>query len=133
MVAATAATSRLTNSALSVATTVAGACQCSFCRKYDAGAISDPSGLIIITSHDTNLLESYRFGLNVLDFLFYRKCGVYVSTYTEGGSEAYTNLMVNVLNERTHFPHPNGVHLHGETNSRKWKRHSERGRLQNCR
>jgi hypothetical protein len=117
MVAATMATSRLTNSALSAATTVARACQCSFCRKYDAGAISDPSGLIIITSHDTNLLESYRFGLNVLEFLFYRKCGVYVSAYTEEGSEAYANLMVDVLNERTRFPHPNGVYLDGETSS----------------
>jgi hypothetical protein len=133
MVAATAATSRLNNSTLSAATTVARACQCSFCRKYDACAISDPSGLIIITSHGSDLLGRYSFGLNVLDFLFYRKCGVYVSAYTEEGGEAYGNIMVNVLNERTQFPHTNGVHLDGETSFGKWKRHSERGRLQNCR
>jgi hypothetical protein len=117
MVAATAATSRLTSSALSVAIAVARGCQCSFCRKYDACAISDLSGFIIITSHDSNFLGIYRFGLNVLDFLFYRKCGVYVSAYTEEGSEAYANLMVDVLNERTRFPHPNGVYLDGETSS----------------
>lgn len=102
------------------------ACQCSFCRKHDARAISDPGGSITITAHDPSLLERYRFGLAVLDFLFCRKCGVYVSAYTQEGGEAYANVMVNVLEDREQFPQPNAVHLDGETKDGKWKRHSER-------
>jgi hypothetical protein len=112
-------------STFSAPTTEVRACQCSFCRKHDARAISDSAGSIIITSHDPSLLGRYRFGLTVLDFLFCQKCGVYVSAYTEEGGEAYANLMVNVLDERKRFPQPNDVQLDGETSLEKWKRHSK--------
>jgi hypothetical protein len=102
------------------------ACQCSFCRKHDARAISDPAGSITITALDPNLLERYRFGLAVVEFLLCRKCGVYVSAYTQDSGEAYANVMINVLDDRKRFPQPNAVHLDGENQSDKWKRHSER-------
>jgi hypothetical protein len=114
------------NTSAAAEETAVRACQCSFCRKHDARAISDPGGSITITAHDSNLLERYRFGLSVLDFLFCQKCGVYVSAYTQEGDAAYANVMVNVLDDRTRFPQPNAVHLDDETKTDKWQRHSER-------
>jgi hypothetical protein len=102
------------------------ACQCSFCRKHDARAVSDPAGAIEITAHDADLLESYRFGFGVLDFLICRKCGVYVSAYRQDGGEAYANVMVNVLDDRARFPQPAPVDLDGESKADKQQRHRAR-------
>jgi len=99
------------------------ACQCSFCRKHDARAISDPAGTIEITARDSALLERYRFGLGAIDFLICRQCGVYVSAYTQQGDEAYANVMVNVLDERESFPPPDPVNLDGENETAKRQRH----------
>ena len=52
---------------------VVRACQCSFCPKHDARAISDPAGTIEITARDSALLERYRFGIGVIDFFDLRK------------------------------------------------------------
>lgn len=98
------------------------ACQCSFCRKHDARAISDPAGAIEIAAHDPELLERYRFGLGATEFLICRKCGVYVSAYMPDGEEAYANVMVNVLDDREKFPEPNAVHLDGENEAGKRQR-----------
>ena len=99
------------------------ACQCSFCRKHDARAISDPAGTIEITVHDPALLQRYRFGIGVIEFLICRKCGIYVSAYTRHGDQAYANVMVNVLDERKNFPQPNPVNLDGEYEVDKRRRH----------
>ncbi len=90
------------------------ACQCSFCRKHDARALSDPAGQVTITAHDEALLERYQFGLAETEFLVCRKCGVYVSAYMPDGDLAYANVMVNVLDDRTLFPEPRPVVLDGE-------------------
>ena len=99
------------------------ACQCSFCRKHDARAISDPAGTIEITARDPGLLGRYRFGIGVIDFLICRKCGVYVSAYTRHDDKAFANVMVNVLDERATFPQPNPVNLDGENKADKRQRH----------
>ena len=101
---------------------VVRACQCSFCRKHDARAIFDPSGAIEITVHDQDLLERYRFGLGVTDFLICRKCGVYVSAFMQDGNYAYANVMVNVLEDCDLFPKPKPVHLDGENETAKRQR-----------
>lgn len=90
------------------------ACQCSFCRKHDARALSDPAGQVTITAQDEALLERYQFGLAETEFLVCRKCGVYVSAYMPDGDVAYANVMVNVLDDRTLFPEPKPVVLDGE-------------------
>ena len=101
------------------------ACQCSFCRKHDARAISDPAGGIEIIVHDRDLLERYRFGLGATDFLICGKCGVYVSAYMQDGDDAYANVMVNVLDDRTQFRQPKPVDLDGENEAGKRQRRRE--------
>lgn len=98
------------------------ACQCSFCRKHDARAVSDPSGSLKITAHDDALLERYQFGLAETEFLLCRKCGVYVSAYMPDGADAYANVMVNILDNRTEFPAPRPVDLDGEDSAGKRQR-----------
>ena len=102
------------------------ACQCSFCRKHDARAVSDPGGSIEITAHDPSLLGRYQFGLKAIEFLFCRRCGVYVSAYRQDGGDAYANVMVNVLDDRTEFPEPAPVDLDGESRADKAIRHRAR-------
>ncbi len=99
------------------------ACQCSFCRKHDARAISDPAGRIAITARDPALLECYQFGLAAIEFLICRKCGVYVCAYTRHGGDAFANVMVNVLDDRECFPQPSPVNLDGEKKADKRQRH----------
>ena len=106
--------------------TAVRACQCSFCRKHDARAVSDPNGSIEITARDRALLGRYRFGLKAIEFLFCRACGVYVSAYRRDGDDAYANVMVNVLDDRTAFPEPAPVDLNGENREDKAARHKAR-------
>ncbi len=72
--------------------------------------------------HDQDLLECYRFGLGVTDFLICRKCGVYVSAYMQDGDDAYANVMVNVLDDREQFQQPNPIDLDGENEAGKRQR-----------
>ena len=90
------------------------ACQCSFCRKHDARAVSDPAGSLAIAVRDPGLLERYRFGLGATEFLLCRRCGVYVSAFMPDGERAFANVMVNVLDDRARFPAPRPVQLDGE-------------------
>ena len=111
--------------AIAPADSAVRACQCSFCRKHDARAISDPDGTIEIIVNQPDLLERYRFELGVTDYLLCRKCGVYVSAYSQRDSEAYANVMVNVLDARAQFPAPGPVHLDGEDELGKWQRRAK--------
>jgi len=94
--------------------TAVRACQCSFCRKHDARAVSDPKGTMAIAAGDASLLERYTFELGETEFMVCRKCGVYVGAYMADGDDAYANVMVNVLDDRTAFPEPRPVDLDGE-------------------
>jgi alcohol dehydrogenase (cytochrome c) len=42
---------------------VLGACQCSFCRKHNARAFSDPKAHVTLTAADPQQLQRYSFGL----------------------------------------------------------------------
>jgi hypothetical protein len=65
---------------------VLGACQCSFCRKHNARAFSDPKALVTLTAADPQHLQRYSFGLKTSDQIICRRCGVYVAmTLTVGG------------------------------------------------
>ncbi len=111
--------------AIPAAAAAVRACQCTFCRKHDARAVSDPGGRITITAKDPGRLLRYRFGLEVTDYLICGQCGVYVSAYTQQGGEAYANVMVNVLDDRAAFPTPRPVDLDGEDANGKWQRRRE--------
>ena len=110
---------------VAAADAVVRACQCTFCRKHDARAVSDPSGALEITVHDQTLLERYRFDLGATDFLLCRKCGVYVSATMQDGDDAFANVMVNVLDDREIFPEPSPIDLDGEGEAVKRQRRRE--------
>lgn len=90
------------------------ACQCSFCRKHDARAVSDPRGAMEILVHEPAQLQRYAFGLGETEFLLCRRCGVYVAAYMPDGEAAFANVMVNVLEERVRFAAPRPVVLDDE-------------------
>lgn len=70
------------------------ACQCSFCRAHAGLTTSDPSGSVEFHEHRAGLLQRYRFGLRVTDFLLCRACGVYVGAEmeTEAGRFGIINI-----------------------------------------
>ena len=77
------------------------ACQCSFCRKHQSRAVSDPAGRAEITIHDSDGVNRYRFGLASNDFLICRNCGVYVGGFMPDPDDAhgYATLMANALDD----------------------------------
>jgi hypothetical protein len=52
------------------------ACQCGFCRRHNARAVSDPDGAATLVLGPETI--RYRFGLGVTDFLICGRCGVYI-------------------------------------------------------
>jgi len=79
------------------------ACQCSFCRKHNVRAVSDPSGGAEIIVRDPAKLSRYRFGHGAADFFVCAHCGVYVAAVMEEDSAAYATLMVNAFDNQTDF------------------------------
>jgi hypothetical protein len=73
------------------------ACQCSFCRKHNSLAVSDPAGRVRIRVERQSLLERYMFGLRTAEYLICRACGVYVSAVTMGEQELRAIVIVNAL------------------------------------
>ncbi|MBM3346890.1 MAG: aldehyde-activating protein [Betaproteobacteria bacterium] len=83
--------------ALPIEALVPRACDCSFCRKHDARALSDPAGRLKISVADAGYLVRYRFGKGFTDFLICRRCGVYIGAFMPDGDAAYANVMVNAF------------------------------------
>lgn len=79
------------------------ACQCSFCRKHNTRALSDPAGALEIVANDPGHLVRYRFGLETADFLICGRCGVYVAAVMDDGEMAFATLMVSVLDDARAF------------------------------
>jgi len=62
------------------------ACDCDFCRTHGASYISDPQGTLQIDVADESLLQKYKQGSGIADFLICKACGVLVGvSYQEGG------------------------------------------------
>jgi hypothetical protein len=104
------------------------ACQCSFCRKHNTRAVSDPEGALAITVRDSAALNRYRFGLSAADFLICRNCGVYVAAFMpdptdEGG---YATLMADALDEHARFPQATPTDYAGEDAARRRQRRRRR-------
>ena len=76
------------------------ACQCTFCSAHGALSTSDPQGSVRIHAQDAALVQRYRFGLGITDFLICRRCGVYVSAIAEMDGRHYAVLNANALDER---------------------------------
>ncbi|MGE5625286.1 MAG: GFA family protein [Bacillota bacterium] len=76
------------------------ACQCTFCRAHGVLSVSDPKGSVSVSAGDAALVQRYRFGLGVTDFLICRRCGVYLLAMVEQDGERYAVINANVLERR---------------------------------
>lgn len=79
------------------------ACQCSFCRKHGARAISDPCGLLTIEVDDSERLARYMFAHHTAEFFLCRACGVYVAAATVDTDQRRAIAQLNVLADHNLF------------------------------
>lgn len=82
---------------------VLGACQCSFCRKHNARAFSDPGSHVALRAIDPSHVHPYRFGLGTVDVILCRNCGVYVGMLLTDGDEVLSVVNIDTLDERAQF------------------------------
>lgn len=82
------------------------ACQCTFCRSHAALSTSDPQGSVSLSSKDASLVQRYRFGLGLTDFLICRRCGVYLLAMMEIDGRPYAVINANVLERRAEMISP---------------------------
>jgi hypothetical protein len=80
-----------------------GACQCSFCRKHNARAFSDPKARAVLTAVEADNVHHYRFGLATADVILCRNCGVYVAMLLGDGDDVFSVVNVDVLDDRKAF------------------------------
>ena len=82
---------------------VLGACQCSFCRKHNARAFSDPKARVTLTAVDPQQLQRYSFGLRTSEQIICRRCGVYVGMTLTDGDRVWSVINVDALEDRALF------------------------------
>ena len=82
---------------------VLGACQCSFCRKHNARAFSDPKAHVTLTAADPQQLQRYSFGLQTSDQIICRRCGVYIAMTLTDGHRVWSVINVDALEDRALF------------------------------
>ncbi len=88
------------------AATQVRACQCSFCRKHAARAVSDPEGHAEITVRDLRSLRRYRFALATAEFFICKICGVYVAAVMTEADQTFATLIINALDAPERFTQP---------------------------
>jgi hypothetical protein len=82
---------------------VLGACQCSFCRKHNAKAFSDPKAHVTLTAADPQQLQRYSFGLQTSDQIICRRCGVYIAMTLTDRDRVWSVINVDALEDRALF------------------------------
>jgi hypothetical protein len=82
---------------------ILGACQCSFCRKHNARAFSDPRAQGILTATDREQLQLYTFGLKTSKQVICRQCGVYVAMILMDGDQVWSVINIDTLDDRALF------------------------------
>jgi len=80
-----------------------GACQCSFCRKHNARALSDPKTHVTLTAADPEQLQRYSFGLRASEQIICRRCGVYVAMILSEEHRVWSVINVDALEDRALF------------------------------
>lgn len=103
------------------------ACQCTFCRAHDALSTSDPQGELEFHLRDPALLQRYRFGRRVADFLLCRRCGVYVGAQMVAEGRAYGIVNVHALaGPPPELPAAAAMSYDGETDAERRRRRMQR-------
>lgn len=82
---------------------VLGACQCSFCRKHNARAFSDPKSEVTLTVREADALQLYTFGLKTSQQVLCRRCGVYVAMILTERDSVWSVVNVDALDDRALF------------------------------
>ena len=92
------------------------ACQCSFCRKHQSRAVSDPTGSLKFTIHKQSEVNRYTFGIGSCQFLVCRRCGVYVGAFMPDPDDTagYATLMANALDAQGRYPQATPTVYDGE-------------------
>ncbi len=85
---------------------ILGSCQCSFCRKHNVRAFSDPRSCVTITVREPDHLQLYSFGLKTAQQVICRKCGVYFAMILIEGDEAWSVINIDALDDREQFIRP---------------------------
>jgi hypothetical protein len=98
-----------------------GACQCSFCRKHNARAFSDPKARVALTAAAPEHVHHYRFGLATADVILCRNCGVYVAMLLTDDDRIFSVVNVDILDDRRAFT--------GELESRDFDDETTAGRI----
>jgi hypothetical protein len=78
-------------------------CDCDFCRKHGAGFISDVHGSLLIRTKDASQLGKYQQGNSVADFLFCKKCGVFVAVTYQSDGHLYSAVNFKTISEDVIF------------------------------
>jgi hypothetical protein len=85
---------------------ILGACQCSFCRKHNARALSDAKAHVTLTAADPPALQRYAFGLRTAEQIICRRCGVYVAMTLAEEERVWSVINVDALDDRALFSRP---------------------------
>ena len=102
-------------------------CQCSFCRKHNSSAISDPDGKLTINISDIAQVNRYQFGLRTAEFLICRTCGVYVAACTLNEENKRGIVIVSTLDDAAEFTSkPRAVDYDAEDKAGRIERRNER-------
>jgi hypothetical protein len=89
---------------------VIGACQCSFCRKHNARAFSDPKAFVTLTAEEPEHLQRYEFGLKTSEQVLCRRCGVYVAMVLIESESVWSVINVDALDDRALFTREAELH-----------------------
>lgn len=82
---------------------VLGACQCSFCRKHNVRAFSDPKSSATLTAREPEQLQLYQFGLRTARSVVCRRCGIYLAMVLTEAGRAWSTINADALDERASF------------------------------
>jgi hypothetical protein len=79
------------------------ACQCDFCRRQGSEAVSDPAGLLEISSLEPAAIRRYRFGHGLADYLSCAVCAIYLGAVTETSDGLRGFTLIRILDDRELF------------------------------
>jgi hypothetical protein len=93
-------------SALPPAATEVRACQCGFCRRHGARAVSDPAGSAEFRARRPEALRLYRFGLGTADYVLCGECGCYMGAVMTERDRSWAVLCIANLEDAAAFIQP---------------------------
>lgn len=79
------------------------ACDCEFCRKHNASYLSDRNGALLIEIKNKLMLNKYKVGSGIADFLVCNKCGVMVGVCYELQGNIYGAINTNAVNQDVQY------------------------------